>query len=257
MVHPSGPADAHHPDVTVAGLVDHAARRPAGDVPAPVLAAEALVVVLSALLLAVGVACLPLAPVEARYAVVGLGLAGISVLGFRVRRRLQTPDPASRTLISGLMAGDVVAVLLGTDGSFTGPLFIPLAAAVSVVALLWVPRESQSFFGSGPSLGRGAGDSSADAEAPHPDDPEAEPRPEPARSLPRESGVPGPRPPLARDRPREATGRASGPPPPSPDRHPPGRHPLRRHPPGRHPPGRRVPGRPRARSRRHPHPPGG
>ena len=45
------------------------------------------------------------------------------------------------------MAGYVVAVLLGSEGAFTGPLFIPLGVAVSVVVLLWIPQESQAFFG--------------------------------------------------------------------------------------------------------------
>ncbi|HVF14531.1 MAG TPA: hypothetical protein VM942_08025 [Acidimicrobiales bacterium] len=147
-----------------------AARRPLGDVPASVLAAEVLVVVLSALLVAVGVAYLALATVETRFAVVGLALVGISVVAFRVRQRLQTGDPSARTLISGLMAGYVAAILLGTDGSFTGPLFIPLAVVVSVVALLWVPQDSHSFFGGGLSVRRPGGESSTYPEEAHASD---------------------------------------------------------------------------------------
>jgi hypothetical protein len=130
-----------------------ASRPSPGPSPRPVVAAEVIVVMLSGVLLATGVAYLPLAPLEAKFAVVGLVLIAISVAGFRVRRRLQTADTPARTLVTALMAGAVVAILVGADGAFTGPLYVPLALAVTVVALLWLPQASQAYFGSAPKGG--------------------------------------------------------------------------------------------------------
>ncbi|MEA2686988.1 MAG: hypothetical protein QOE93_2183, partial [Actinomycetota bacterium] len=124
--------------------------------PAPVVAAEAVVVVLAGVLLAIGVAYLPLASVKATYAIAGLALIGVSVVCFRNRRRIETGDPAARALMSGLMAGYLVAILLGTEGALTGPLFVPFGVAVAVVVLLWIPQESQAFFG-GWATGGGGG----------------------------------------------------------------------------------------------------
>ena len=50
------------------------------------------------------------------------------------------------------MAGAAVAILLGGDGSLTGPLFIPLGLALAIVGLLWVPQEGQALFNAGRSL---------------------------------------------------------------------------------------------------------
>lgn len=130
-----------------------ASRPSPGPSPRPVVAAEVLVVMLSGVLLAIGVAYLPLAPVELKFAVVGLVLIAISVAGFKVRRRLQTADTPARTLVTALMAGAVVAILVGTEGAFTGPLYVPLALAVAVAVLLWLPQESQAYFGSAPKGG--------------------------------------------------------------------------------------------------------
>lgn len=135
-----------------------ASRRPPGGSPASVVAAEAIVVLLAAVLLATGVAYLPLASLDARLAVAGLAMIGISVACLRVRRRLGTGDPAARKIVSGLMVGYGAAVLLGTEGSFTGPLFIPLGVAASVVVLLWVPHESQALFGGESAAGGGVAD---------------------------------------------------------------------------------------------------
>src|SRR5205085_8820977 len=88
------------------------AGRASGPAPTPVVAAEALVVMLAAVLLAVGVAYLPVLSVRAKYGVVGLALIGIAVTCFRSRRRLSTGDPGARTLVSGLMGGAAVALLL-------------------------------------------------------------------------------------------------------------------------------------------------
>jgi hypothetical protein len=134
------------------------ADRAPGPAPTPVVAAEALLVMLSAILLAVGVAYLPVMSVKAKYALVGLAMIGIAVAGFRGRRRLRTGEPAARTLVSGLMAGAAVAILLGGDGSLTGALFIPLGVAVAIVGLLWIPQESQSLFNAGRSMDIDAAD---------------------------------------------------------------------------------------------------
>ncbi len=134
------------------------ADRAPGPAPTPVVAAEALLLLLSAILLAVGVAYLPLMSVKGKFALVGLGMIGIAVSGFRARRRLTMGDPGARTLVSGLMAGAAVAILLGGDGSLTGPLFIPLGLALAIVGLLWVPQESQALFNAGRSLDVDAAD---------------------------------------------------------------------------------------------------
>ena len=128
-----------------------AARRPPGDVPSSVVAAEAIVVMLMGLVLAVGIACLPVTPVKAKFGVVGLALIGISIAGIKQRRRLPTADPAARTLASGLMAGVVLAIVLGREGALTGPLLVLLGVAVSVVVLLWLPHDSQAFYGNRPA----------------------------------------------------------------------------------------------------------
>ncbi len=136
--------------------------RPPGSVPVPITAARALVAMLAALMLAVGVAFLPAMPVRAKYGFAGLALAGIAVVCLKDRRRLQTGDPAARTQVSGLMGGAVVAILLGNEGSLTGPLFIPLGMAVAIVGLLWLPKESQAFFDAGVSLDVDASDDEDD-----------------------------------------------------------------------------------------------
>ncbi len=134
---------------------EHFAGRPSPTAaPAPVVAAEAMVVMLAGLLLAAGIAYLPLAPTKLKFAVVGLVLIGISVACIKARRRLPMADRAARTVVSGLMAGYVAAILLGRDGAFTGPLLIPLGGAVAVVALLWLPKASQDHFGRGAAPGR-------------------------------------------------------------------------------------------------------
>jgi hypothetical protein len=138
------------------------AGRPAGAAPTPVVAAEALVVMLSAIMLAVGVAYLPVLSVKAKYAAVGLALIGIAGVCFKSRRRLSTGDPAARTLVSGLMAGAVVAILVGGDGTLTGPLYIPLGVALAVVGLLWLVPESQAFFLAGGSMDVGGADADVD-----------------------------------------------------------------------------------------------
>ena len=109
--------------------------------PTPVVAAEALVVMLSAIMLAVGVAYLPVLSVKAKYAAVGLALIGIAGACSKSRRRLTTGDPAARTLVSGLMAGAVVAILLGGDGTLTGPLTSPSGRRWRWWAALAPPRE--------------------------------------------------------------------------------------------------------------------
>ena len=128
------------------------ADRAPGPAPTPVVAAEALLVLQSAILLAVGVAYLPLMSVKAKYAVVGLVMVGVAVTGFKARRRLRTGEPAARSLVSGLMAGAALAILLGGDGSLTGPLYIPLGVALAIVGLLWIPKESQALFNAGRSM---------------------------------------------------------------------------------------------------------
>jgi len=138
------------------------AGRAAGAAPTPVVAAEALVVMVSAIMLAVGVAYLPVLSIEAKYAAVGLALIGIAGACFKSRRRLTTGDPAARTLVSGLMAGAVVAILVGGDGTLTGPLYIPLGVALAVVGLLWLVPESNAFFLAGGSMDVGGADADVD-----------------------------------------------------------------------------------------------
>jgi hypothetical protein len=127
------------------------ARQAGGAVPAAVVGAEAAVLLLAAILLLVGIACVRAGAQDAEYAVGGLGMVGVSIAGVKVRRRLETPDQAARALMSALMAGAVVAILVATEGSVTGPLFIPLGMAVSIVLLLWLPQESQAFYRRRPS----------------------------------------------------------------------------------------------------------
>ena len=134
------------------------ADRAPGPAPTPVVAAEALLSCSRPSSWRSGVAYLPLMSVKAKYALVGLGMIGIAVSCFRGRRRLSTGDPGARTLVSGLMAGAVVAMLLGGDGSLTGPLYIPLGMALAIVGLLWVPPESQAFFTAGRSMDVDAAD---------------------------------------------------------------------------------------------------
>ncbi len=177
-------------------------RAPGAVAPTGVVAAGALVVMLGAILVAVGVAYLPVMSVRAKFGFAGLALAGIGIVCLKDRRRLPTGDPAARTQVSGLMAGAVLAILLGNEGSLTGPLFIPLAMAVAVVGLLWVPPDIQAFFAAGRSLDVDAADREDDSGF----------APLPPAPLPRTRSVPmSPRPPLGPEpEPR------SPPPPPAP-----------------------------------------
>ena len=179
-----------------------AERRRQGSAPPTVVAAEAVVVLVSAILLGVGVAYLPLSSEETKYLLSGLGLTGIALACFRTRRRLQTGDPGARGLVSGLMAGYVAAIVVGSEGALTGPLFVPLGLAVSVVSVLWLPHESQAFFGGEPTMAglAAAGPDEFDAPAVRPTrrardylPPDGSPPPEP-RSPSRSRYGPPPRP---------------------------------------------------------------
>ncbi len=199
---------------------DFFAGRSPGPVPAPVVAAESIALVVSGLLGAVGLAYLRLASVETKYALVGLAFVGTGVAGFRARGRLREGDPGARTLVSGLMAGDVVAVLVGHQDGLTGPLFIPLGLAVGVVGLLWLPAGSQAYFdddddgsdGSEPGF-----DDDDDLFAPEPSPPPTRSSPPVARARPAPPPTP-PRPAPPPSRPPPTPSPAPPPPNPAPSR---------------------------------------
>ncbi len=110
-----------------------------------VVAAKSIVVALSYVLGATGLAFLPLGELEGRYVVIGMAMIAIAAVTFKFTGQLLPGDENARLVITGLMAANIVAILVfEPDGAAS--LIVPIALAGSVIGLLWVPEDARQHF---------------------------------------------------------------------------------------------------------------
>jgi hypothetical protein len=119
---------------------------PDGSQPVPVVVARTLIAVWGGCLCFEGVLFLPLAALGATYVPVGLLMIALGVGAFIVNGRLATGDDTARWIAStGAVANLILLLILGRSDP---AILIPLALVAGVTWNLWVPGDSQSFFGS-------------------------------------------------------------------------------------------------------------
>lgn len=119
----------------------HAAQ---AEVATSVVAARSLVVALSWVLGATGIAFLPLGDLQGRFVVVGLIMMAVAGVAFKYSADLIPGDESARQIVTGLMVVYVIAILV-TEPNGAG-LFIPIGLAASVIALLWGPEDARQHF---------------------------------------------------------------------------------------------------------------
>jgi len=119
---------------------------PDGSQPVPVVVARTLIAVWGGCLCFEGVLFLPLAALGAAYVPVGLLMIALGVGAFIVNGRLARGDDTARWIASGGAAVNLILLLI--LGRSDPAILIPLALSAGVAWNLWVPGESQGFFGS-------------------------------------------------------------------------------------------------------------
>ena len=93
---------------------------------------------------ATGLAFLPLGDLGGRFVLIGFVLMGVAAVALKFAGGLSDGDENARLVITGLMATDVLAlVLLEPEGA---GLFFPMGMALAVIGLLWGPAESRTHF---------------------------------------------------------------------------------------------------------------
>ncbi len=112
--------------------------------PEPIVAARSLLLPLFALQGLNGVAFLPIAELDGKFALIGLLLIAISVAGYHYSKQLAVGDSQARAIISiGMLLYAGIAVWSDLQGL---GLVVPLGLAVTVAILLWIPESAQRHF---------------------------------------------------------------------------------------------------------------
>ena len=112
--------------------------------PVPVVAARTLMVVVAACDTFVGLAYLVLAPFDGHLIVWGIISLTIAFAVFVLSRQLAVGNPSARVVTTILAA--IYFVLSFFTGQGAPGVILPVALAGSVVALLWLPLSSRSYF---------------------------------------------------------------------------------------------------------------
>jgi hypothetical protein len=112
--------------------------------PVPVVAARTLMVVVAACDTFVGLAYLVLAPFDGHLIIWGIVSLAIALSVFVLSRQLAVGNPSARVLTTIIAA--IYFVLSFFTGQGAPGVIVPVALAVSVVALLWLPNSSRRYF---------------------------------------------------------------------------------------------------------------
>jgi hypothetical protein len=115
-----------------------------GAEPSGVVAARALMVVVAAGMLLVGVLFLPLAAYEPSLAVYGVLEVVIALGVFYLSRRLAAGDTTARVLATGLALVYLMDAIVAGHGE--PGVILPVALALCVIGLLWLPDSSRRYF---------------------------------------------------------------------------------------------------------------
>jgi hypothetical protein len=112
--------------------------------PVPVVAARTLMVIVAACDTFVGLAYLVLTPFDSHLVVWGIVSLAVALTVFVLSRQLAVGNPSARVLTT------ILATIYFFLSFFTGQgapgVIVPVALAVSVVGLLWLPTSSRRYF---------------------------------------------------------------------------------------------------------------
>lgn len=115
------------------------------DVPEAVVAAQSLLMPILVLQGLTGLAMLPVGELDGKFIAIGLALVATSVVVGKFSAALRSADPSARVAVSTAMgAYAVLALLAELDGM---ALVASLGFGAVVAGLLWLPEQSQQFFG--------------------------------------------------------------------------------------------------------------
>jgi hypothetical protein len=112
--------------------------------PTPVVASRILLVIVGYCMFLVGIMFLPLAALDGKLVLYGLFEIGIAVVLFWQSRRLAHGDPSARVIVTVLAL--VYAILSLFAGHGEPGVILPVSLALGVVALLWIPQSSRTYF---------------------------------------------------------------------------------------------------------------
>jgi hypothetical protein len=113
--------------------------------PIPVVAARVLMVVVAACDVLVAVSFFVLAPYAGGLVIWGVVIAAIAISVFVLSRQLAVGNSTARVLTTLLAAAYFLVALLAGHGA--PGVILPVALALSIVGLLWLPSKSRSYFG--------------------------------------------------------------------------------------------------------------